>query len=299
MSKYILGGGLVALLAREILGSQWKIIPHGPSRYYSFNPAIADDFITVSAKTDFSLLGTSDIEPYTRAVSFGGELMFGAIKWTYDMYTAKVYEGGYGHLFSVTPPEQAVSIVKAGALYQRLLKKYMGELTESAIKYGNTIKIGNGTIVTSTTTLPYDRIVSTIPLDALYNALGIQHALTSRDAWVYHVSTDQLDFEGADQVLVADETYDFYKVNLISPNQYVFYCLREILTPTAYFGAFTNNRLTVQNPAGTRHMSFIPLDGPVNPKLEAHGISCIGSHAEWDDCVDIGTCIIRLTKLSI
>ena len=38
--------------------------------------------------------------------------------------------------------------------------------------------------------------------------------------------------------------------------------------------------------------------GPIPnfPEVEAADISCIGSRAAWDDCMDIGTCIKRLVR---
>ncbi len=301
MSKYIVGGGLVGLLAKEILGAGWQIIPHGTSRYYSFTPAIADDAITVSEKTDLTLLGNLLTRPYTRAFSFGGQLIFGSLKWVYDVYTEKVYGTPQPGYDSMVPVEQLVSDVTARELYKKLLEKYMPELVPNTEKFGQVKSISNGAIHTTTgLILPYDQIVSTIPLDALYDALGMAHNLVSKDAWVYHVETDKLDFEGAEQVLVVDDHIPFYKVNQVGYSEFVFYCLAPILTPMPFFGAFCNNRLRIMNPSGTKHKSFIPIGGPRNlGDLHKLGIQCVGSHAEWDDCVDIGTCIIRLLKLRI
>ena len=300
MPKYILGGGLVALLAREILGPSWTIIPHGSSRYYGFNPAIADDVISVSVdKTDFELLGTKAVRPFTRAFSLGGQLNFAPTDWMYDLYTEKVYGAPSPHYKSVTPLWQAVSEMSASQLYQRLLQRHLPELTANMLKYGYIKTIANGVITTTTgMSLDYDRILSTIPLDALYNALGIVHQLQSKDVWVYNITTDQLDFEGAEQALVVDKEFDFYKVNQIGPMNYIFFCLEQVLTPTVYFGAFLGNKLRVENPAGTKHKSFIPIGGPFTMgHLTALNIECVGSHAEWDDCVDVGTSLIRLLKI--
>jgi len=41
----ILGSGIIGLLAKLILGQDWKIIPFYRSRYFSFNPALDDNFI--------------------------------------------------------------------------------------------------------------------------------------------------------------------------------------------------------------------------------------------------------------
>lgn len=298
MSKYILGGGLVGLLAAEILGPEYAIIPHKASRYYSFKPALADDHFSISPRVDKVLLGSSIVRPYKRAISLGGQLFFTPPQWVQDSYTSRLYGEPHPYFDKIMQWDGAISDMRASELYKRLLNKYIETLTANMAKYGHIVGIADGRIKTSTGfTAEYDNIVSTIPLDALDKALGIDRTLHSLDAWCFHVKTNKLDFEGANQVLVADEVIPFYKVNKIGINDYVFYCLEPVQTPHTLFSAFTSNECEVVNPSGTLLKSFIPVGTPDTQFYKRYNISCVGSHAEWDDLVDLSTCILRLLDI--
>jgi hypothetical protein len=161
-------------------------------------------------------------------------------------------------------------------------------------------EISDRTIKTTTGTFAYDRLISTIPLDALCGFLKRGNDLKARDVWVYQIQTDQLDFEGADEVLVVDGAFDFYKCYQIGRVDYQFFCLNEVLTPVEYFGAFTNQKLKVASTARTKVSNAIPMcvDPPNLQWLDTeYGIQCIGSNAQWDDMVDINTCISRVLKI--
>lgn len=298
--NYIIGSGLIGLMAKDILGDSWDIIPHGTSRYYSWAVPLADDFVPVSAKNDYKVLLTPNTKIIKRAFSLGGQLIFAPLRWVSDIYTNKVFGNPLPVFNRVVEMEQMVSVKSCRDIYKNLLGKYMDVLTQRSEQYGVVSSIANGEIKTTTTTLQYDNIISTIPLDALLKCLGETMGLESKDAWIYHVRTSRLDFEGASQVLVADNEFDFYKVNKIGPSEYIFFCLKEIVTPTQYFGAFTGNHAEVIGQSYCK--SFIPIaDSPPNLSWlnDKYKIQCVGSHAQWDALADVGSCFARLLKLSI
>lgn len=298
MSKYILGSGLVGLIVKDILGEDWKLIPQGVSRYYSYPIALADDFITTTSRVGgYGNLLTPDKRIFKRAFSYGGQLIWAPLRWVADTYTEKVYNEPIGAFLSVTEMECMASKTSCHELYGTLLEKYTGELTAAHQKFGTIVSIGDGKITTTETEVEYDEAISTIPLDALGEALGVRPNLLSKDAWVYHIKTNELDFEGADQIFVVDNESVFYKVNRISPIDYLFFCLDEVKTPMEYFGAFTNNNLMVMNQ--TFCESFIPIGAPPDLKklTEDTNIRCIGMHAQHDALADIGACIVRVLRI--
>jgi len=76
MANYILGGGLVALLAKEIF-PDWQIFPVGKSRFYQYNPPLADNFVVRDESID-EYMRNHTIIPYLykNAYSFGSQLLF-------------------------------------------------------------------------------------------------------------------------------------------------------------------------------------------------------------------------------
>lgn len=297
MSKYILGSGLVGLIARDILGEEWKIIPQNVSRYYSYPVALADDFITTSNRGDYNFILTPDKKVLRRAFSFGGQMIFAPLQWVSDAYTDRVYDKSIPAFLSVVEMEAMVSKTSCHELYGQLLEKYMDEITAANEKYGKLASISKNEIKTEKETLEYDRILSTIPLYALGDLMGVEHDLPSKDVWVYHIKTNELDFEGADQVLVVDTESAFYKVNKVGPNDYIFFCLDEVKTPMEYFGLFTKNNLLVMNRVFCEN--FIPIGTPpdLSQLKDEYNIQCIGSHAQHDTLADIGTCILRIFRI--
>jgi hypothetical protein len=181
------------------------------------------------------------------------------------------------------------------------MNKHIATIKASNAKYGEVVEIRDGVVITTTGQFPYEKMLSTIPLDALLKCLRKEHNLVARDVWVYQIQTDKLDFEGADEVLALDEALDFFKCYKLSKVDYQFFCLKEIVTPLEYFGAFTEGRLKVSPLARTKVANAIPVC--VNPPdlkwLEDLNIQCIGSNAQWDDMVDINTCILRILKMRV
>lgn len=294
--KLILGGGLTALLARDILGSNWMMVPIGRSLYYSFIPPLCDNYVIKDSTIDDYMSQWAYIPIYTKiAFSYGGQI-------TYNQHLA--LQPWLERIYGGDLPPQAGSYWKNHLeyfaygdcvdMYRRLQAKYKEELLGSDSKWGIPISIKDGVIKTDKLQSEYDEIISTIPLHALLPMVGITADLPSRDLWCYHLLTDCLDFEGATSLFVVDQSIEFFKATNIGPNSYVFYSTKEIVQPGRYFMALMKRfELTGE----TRLERAIPR-GPI-PQFEAlknANITCLGRNAVWDDCMDVGTCIKRLLR---
>lgn len=300
MSKFILGSGLVGVIAKEILGNDWEIIPQGRSRYYSFDPALADNYIMVSdAVKEIINIGT-EIKILSRAFSLGGSLVWQPHEWVLDMYCEKVYEEPNFIFKKLFRSNVEIFNLRSNDLYKMLMSKHIQDIKKANAKYGQIVEIKDGHIITTTGKFAYSKILSTIPLDALCKFLKIETNLKAKDNWIYKIETDQLDFEGANEVLVLDKIFDFYKCVRLSQFEYQFFCLNEIKTPLEYFGAFTNNRLKFSSLDATKISNATPITTML-PDLSFlknnHNIECIGSNAQWDDMADISSCISRILKM--
>jgi hypothetical protein len=170
---------------------------------------------------------------------------------------------------------------------------YVDELKAESNK-GKVTEIGDHYIVRNGNRVDFDDAISTIPLDALYNLMRKPHNLSAKTIHYLHVKTDNLDFEGANQMLVADGNIDFFKVSNISPGRYLFYCHNDIQHPGVYLMQFMQQFDIID---GTSIQGVIPI-GNMEPIefLSNNGIYCIGSSAQWDWCMDVGSCAIRLIE---
>lgn len=299
--KLILGSGIVGLLAKFILGSDWKIIPFHKSRFFSFNPALDDNFIIRDSRLDPIIrdlgFNPSTLHLYNRYWSLGGELFK---EWNKDLYKGWLYK-----IFGSEAPPQSdvywdgklkpfVYDIRVNQLYNSLMQKYMEEITEEAAK-GLVTEIGDHFIKRGNVKTDFDMALSTIPLDKLYELMGRRTNLKARTLHYLHVESKDLNFEGANQLLVVDQAIDFYKVTNIAPNRYLFYCHRDLVNPGMYLMNFMNNFEILD---GTSIDSVIPMGGIPKLDTEEKGIHCIGSSAQWDWCMDIGSCMIRIAKYS-
>ncbi len=304
MNNIILGSGVVGLLAKALLGPSWKIIPFYRSRFFSFNPALDDNYIISDSRTDEFVRDVSrslavEHVTYRRAWSVGGHLYPNWDKGLCDSWLAKVF-GQH------VPPQSSVYYanrmnlpiynLRTNQLYQSLLATYENDL-KSEVAKGKVTEIGNHYFVRGGVKEDFDNVVSTIPLDALRGLMGLpQIELLSKTLHYYHVQTENLDFEGFNQLLVTDALFDFYKASVISPGRYLLYCHNEIHNPGIYFMPILKSFEILD---GTSVAQALPM-GPV-PKLdalEALDIFCVGSSAQWDWCMDLGSCILRLLGYS-
>lgn len=300
MSKFILGSGITGLLARHILGPEWKLIPFKRSRFYSFTPALADDYI-VSTPEVATVLSSLNFLPLTRrymkAFSYNGELIFSEQSFVNQLYNQKIF-GLDAHPVAavLTKTDLLTFKTTAGDLHDRLLDTYMNEIKTNQELYGDVINIdmNNRRINTSKGGLDYTKIVSTIPLTALRAYVGWSSDLPAANVWYYLVKTPSLNFEGANDVLVVDKAFDFFKVSHVGPQTYLFHCLRDLGNPGRYLGAFLNNNLEVQRQ--TQVTDALPL-GPPQSMGTFWDIDPVGCHGQWDYFMDVSSSIKRLLRL--
>ncbi len=301
MNKYILGSGLTGLAARHILGDGWKLIPFGRSRFYSTRPVLGDDFIVRSDEMD-RLLSELEFIPrtyqFTRAFSIAGQLVFSEQSFAKNVYLNKVFgDDAHPVAGSLTKMELPVYYTPTVELYLALLARYVDEIRESVRMHGKVVSISDHLIKTEKSALTFDKIISTIPLDALLAYTGKTLDLPARDVWYYHIKSSAVNLEGAREALVADNILDFFKATKVGPQEYLFHSLREIVTPGPYFAAVLGNNFEILN--HTNIAKAIPIGTPPNlSDLEAAGVYPVGDHGQWDHYMDISSCVNRLRKIS-
>jgi hypothetical protein len=303
VNKFILGSGINGLLARFILGDKWQIIPFGRSRFYSFSPPLADNHLVFHKDIDDIIrrIGFNPtIDKMMRAVSYNGQLIFSDESFAKNFYLAKLF-GEDRHPAGSLLLRHELNIYRyatATEVYSSLQKLYKNEINEAIQKYGtiNNINMTSHVFDTDKGTFEYSALISTIPLDALLTYIGNQMPLPSKDVWYYQVTTPTLNFEGAKQVFVADAPYDFFKVDRLGNNQYTFHCHRDLGNPEVYLGAFTNNKVSIDN--STHMIKAYPIGPPPSvSNLELNNIHPVGSHAQWDYFMDVSSSLRRLTKM--
>ena len=239
----ILGGGLTALLARDILGDNWTVIPIGRSRFYSFNPPLADNYV-VRDDIIVEYMQKYTVLPYMFRIgySLGGQILFNT-QLALNQYLTKLYGG-------MVPP-QAFAYYSSRIdyfgygncviMYSGLQEKFKSEIAENNTKFGMPQRISNHTITTDKGQFEYERIISTIPLPTLLKWMDVTWLdLKSYDEYCYHVRSDCLDFEGATHLFVADPEIEFHKATMINRLNYLFYAQKRIEYPGRYFMAFIN-----------------------------------------------------------
>lgn len=298
--KVILGGGLVALLARDILGSGWTIIPYGKSRFYSFNPPLCDNYVIKDDVIDDYMNRFALIPSYIKnAFSLGGQLTYNH-NIGLDPWLEKVYGG--------MRPSQADPYYRSHIdyfgygdcleIYRRLQQQYVNEILDNQDKLGKAVvKIHDHRIVTDTgVEKEYEHIISTIPLPALTTAMGRKYEFPCRDMWCYHIKTDW-DMEGATHIRVADQHLEFYKVTKVNQVDYIFYSVNQIVRPGQYFMGILGKKFELIGEVNFQEA--IPC-GPIPDLLEVTmaDITLMGSRAVWDDCLDIGSNIKRLVSMA-
>jgi hypothetical protein len=300
--KLILGSGLVGLLARKILGAEYKIIPFGKSRFYSYNPALQDNYLAYN-ESYFDVikpyLNSTFRHTYKVAWSVGGML--------HNKYDDGIYQDWSTKLFGKNVPPQSSSVLKTrfelelydirlNQLYAKLLQEYESEI-KSQLAMGDPISIRDGRVQFAKSAIDYNTIVSTIPLDVLAGLVGKSISVPGTDIHYLHVQTNKLDFEGHHQVLVSDASIDFYKVTAVAPNRYLFYFNKELQNPGLYLLNIIGQDFDILD--GTSIKRALPAGQmPDLSALEQIGIYAIGATAQWDWCLDAGSAMLRILNFA-
>ena len=278
---FILGNGLIGLLAGRILSR--KVIPFGRSRFYSFETPLADDHI-VFAEDVASAVHSSPRILNNPKMSLGGKLF----EPTPELRSAYLNKVGMLNLAVGDSIKAAMTLNATCTELYRALKK---EIDLFDVKI---IGIKPGVLIlTDGSTIPYSSLISTIPLNELLRLLKMQMTLECCDVYCCHLGTMELNLEGAQQVFVLDEHIEFFKVNQVRKNEYVLFSFQEL--DELIIGKYIKDFKILEK---TKIPDAMPLGVPPSLNdLEAMNIRCIGSCAQWDEAMDVSSCLRRILKI--
>lgn len=299
----ILGSGVVALIARHILGSSYKIINAGGSRFYKYNPALADNFIRCApelyeySSTIKSLGVDGERHNYKCCWSFSGEMIKGydsilCSKWIHKM---NINMSNHANILMKNRMEFDVHNTRVTDLYKNLASSYSDKLNEFDIS--NIKSIGDHVLnMKDGRILEFDKCISTIPLNDLYKLRNDDDKLESSDVTAVLLESDDINMEGFNQMFVVDDSIPFYKVIQVKPRHYVFYFTGKIEFPAMYIGMCVDSFDLI---SGMFIKNYIPSGELLkHDSLKKDGIIPVGMHSQWDIGMDISSCIYRIIKLS-
>jgi hypothetical protein len=279
--NFILGNGLIGLLAGKALNR--KIIPYGKSRFYSYSVPLAENIIRYVKDDVIEFLGHLSPLMYVQKMSLDGKL-FDVTNELRNVYMNKL-----------GTPNSAVGNFLGSSM---TLKTTCTDLYESLRREINVhdVKIrelrpfkmilDNGTIV------DYESLISTIPLYVLLKLFNMDINCEARDVYYCHVGSNDIDLEGASCVHVLDQHIEFHKVTTIRKSEYVFDSFIEL--DEWILGKYLRNFKIIQKTVIRKSM---PIDMPPNLDiLEKMGVICVGSCAQWDEAMDVSSCIRRILK---
>lgn len=290
--NYIIGSGLMSFLAKQV-NPNYEILPVGKSRFYRYDIATCDDYIIYDKDIDgfMNQFGSINHVYFKRALSMAGQIIFNTGGPYMDTWMKKVYDD--------VPPiirnwyrDGFIYNMRGSDIFKILESKCMSECKKfinnrESIKH---IDTKNKIIITTHQCLDYDNIISTIPRNYLFNLCGITHDLTHRDLFTFVISTNDLDFEGASELLVVDGTIDFHKCTAIGKDQYQFYSINKISDLNAYLSVFIK-KFSIMS--ATYIKEALPTGNPLD-HLVPQDITCIGSNAQWNDLIDLSMSIKNL-----
>jgi len=301
LADLILGSGIIGCIAK-FLHPDSIFIPFKKSRYYTFDFPLADNFIVYSEDIDDFMVNMSPKNKmkifFKSALSFEGQLLEGDEK-IKEIYLKKLYDDHFQEYapklittaFSVYP-------ITAIELYSQLQKQQVDNINTSINELGDLVKIDvkQKMIIFKETKREYDRIISTIPLNALLSFCGMNLSLKSKDVCYYRITSEKVDLEGRQSCFVADEFIEFFKVVELDKHMHMFWTFDKIENPYQYFGSFLTHNIGIEE--CQRIEGAIPIgEKPDLSELEGYGIYCVGSNAQHDDFMDISSCIKRLLRL--
>lgn len=301
----ILGSGLIGNLARKILDKSWEWAPFKRSRYFSFEIPFADNFVVFDKTVDDFMRQFGNQTPifYKRPISYQGMLMYQDLPISQDPYLRKLYGDGVPPLAN-TLLKSTFTIYPMSALelHKTLERQHETSIKPAVQKFGEIVEIDLNTKVITclhkqlgqVTKLEYDKIVSTIPLNALYRLCKLSDSsLKAKAICYYHIATDAVDLEGAEQALVADLDIKFFNVYQTKKHHFIFCTFDPLENPLQYFGGILNYKIDILE--ARRIEDALPISTkPDLSFLESKGITCVGSNAQWDDFMDVSSCLKRL-----
>jgi len=301
--KIILGSGIVGLIAKLILGPSWTIIPFYRSRFYSFNPSLDDNFIIRDELIDDVIKQiTQEIKlsvfEYKRAWSIGGQILPDwneaiCSDWLYKIFGDKIPP--QSQIYNKQKMTFGVYDLRINDLYSKLTNIYIDELKQQSA-VGKVTEIGDHYIVRNGVKSDFEQAINTIPLNHLASLCKLSINLPCKDIHYWHVRTNDLNFEGYNQLLVADRLFGFYKVTNIAPGRFMFYCHEDIPNPGTYLMGFMQKFEIIDGTSIPEAMPLGPM--PELQILDQMGIFNVGSYAQWDWCSDVGSNILKLVRFA-
>lgn len=297
MNKYIIGSGLIAFLAKFI-HPEFDIIPIGKSRFYQFDIATCDDYIFCHDDVDDvmgEIVGGSSVPIlFKRAINAYGQLLYGKHAFL-DDWLKKTYDNNYNLAAS-----RAMSM--GGFIYKHACTDIF-KILESKMKHEFRTFIESGDRIESIDTLEhqihtkhrvieYSKLINTAPIDYLCKLANIDHQFSSLDLHTCVVDSKSIDLENATELLIIDDNIEFFKCTRIGPKSYQFFANHEIHDLRGHLNSMVNSYDLV---SGTCVKNAIPLGNPKDvPQFE--DIFCVGSCSQWDDMMDVSSCIRRLRR---
>lgn len=301
--KFILGSGIIGYLACKILGPEWNLIPFKRSRYFTFETPYSDNYIKYDNNIDNFMQTLCPNSPKLLRkcpFSYQGMLMYQELPMCIQPYLNKVYDQDVPTLASSLLKTTFTTYnVTAKELHDRLYNEAKNAINTGKDVFGELelIDLQQHKIKTSKGSFEYDKITSTIPLNALYKFCNVSGELKSRHVCFYTIQAPSVDLEGADQSYVSDLNMLFFKVQKLSKDVYLFWTFDIIENPFSYFGQILGYQIDIIE--ARRIDDVIPLGNPPDLSLfETNGVYCVGSNAQWDDFMDVSSSIRRLLRLS-
>lgn len=299
----ILGGGVIGCIAKTLY-SNFTLIPFKASRFYTFEHPLANNFINYNDKIDKYIRENipKSAAPYIvkYPYSFQGGLIFEDIPDLREMFAEKMY-GHSDHRVQTLKTSNFIYQMTTLDFYNQLTRRLSSDIKTNSMEYGipTHIDLNNRTIIfQNSKTITYDKIISTIPLDALFKLCRVQRELNYKSICYYVINSKDVNLEGGSICRVVDKEIDFVIVQKLNEINYLFYTFDKIENPYVYLGGYIGYKFDIVD--ATRIENAIPI-GPVPDLLflEENGIYCAGSNAQHDDYMDISSCIIRLLGLSV
>jgi len=272
------------------------------SRLYSYNPALADNYLSQDERYEDFLVSlgydVSKVVLYRKGFSLGGDIVKEAPEQVKEAWLDKLFNHEPpGHLNLVVHKRMNTTVyagVRLNELYGKLQERYKSEINEQ-LKLGDVRNISDGQIQFSTGYRDYSKIVSTIPLPALDDLCGVQATRKGYDASFLHVSTSDLNFEGLNQLLVVDDSIPFYKCTQIGPDRYLFYFKGDLENSGLVLMPFLKSYDIID---GTLINNYIPADSLDHLKYyESKHIECLGTYGRWDFAMDGPSTLLHIMRL--
>lgn len=283
--RYILGSGLVAMLAKAILPGLWTIVPHNKSRFYS-NDLSIDNYLIYNDKmapmlNDLGFLRSHTIYNYNSAWSLDGQIIREFSSDLAEIWSYKIFGlDPPGHFVNTLRTRMSLEVFdcRLSSLYDSLYDKYHS--TFASFKVSDVEALTSAAIELKGQVIQHEGVISTYP---------IYDCPDSMDLSVITGHSSMLDFEGLNQLWVVDPSIPFFKVvNIRNDGLYNFMFVSQCDDPIRSIRAAVPDFRPI---AYKIIKNAIPTGEIVKG---SHNITPIGATAENDYAVDISTVIMKL-----